>query len=329
MNSRYYDPEIGIFMCPDPGMQGTNHYEYAKCNPIMYNDPTGLKAGGFWQTITQAVSKVVNYVVTVYETITRTETYTRTDPYTGQTETEEKTVTETIAKQEQQQKIVTDNNSKQVQTSDGNGFSGGSNQESRATGKVDYQEQFKGMNGSVGVTPSNGGDKSPNGERILQTDTVLNQLAKAMESKGLSNPARWACNFMSSVTIAQIKVGKTLEAKEIISLANNMYDKESLGENFWVKDGFAIINATMNKLGSNIRAAYTSDANKYDFTMLKSNTSWTTKDKKGNEITKTGFHFYAGDSKGNLVYDPDPSLGSKINVSTPSINWGGYWYVPK
>jgi len=41
-NARYYDPHIGMFMRPDPAMDGLNHYAYANCNPIMYNDPTGL-----------------------------------------------------------------------------------------------------------------------------------------------------------------------------------------------------------------------------------------------------------------------------------------------
>lgn len=42
MNNRYYDPNTGMFTRPDPVMEGTNHYAYANCNPIMYNDPTGL-----------------------------------------------------------------------------------------------------------------------------------------------------------------------------------------------------------------------------------------------------------------------------------------------
>ena len=41
-NARYYDPHIGMFLRPDPAMSGLNHYAYASCNPVMYNDPTGL-----------------------------------------------------------------------------------------------------------------------------------------------------------------------------------------------------------------------------------------------------------------------------------------------
>jgi len=41
MNARYYDPDIGMFMRPDPAMDGLNHYAYANCNPIKYSDPTG------------------------------------------------------------------------------------------------------------------------------------------------------------------------------------------------------------------------------------------------------------------------------------------------
>ena len=44
-NARYYDPHIGMFMRPDPAMAQLNHYAYAGCNPIMYNDPTGLDFG--------------------------------------------------------------------------------------------------------------------------------------------------------------------------------------------------------------------------------------------------------------------------------------------
>gem|GEM_PF-4385364 len=44
-NARYYDPHIGVFMRPDPMMEGLNHYAYANWNPIRYNDPTGLSAG--------------------------------------------------------------------------------------------------------------------------------------------------------------------------------------------------------------------------------------------------------------------------------------------
>jgi RHS repeat-associated protein len=42
MNARYYDPRVGMFTTSDPVMDGANHYAYANCNPIMYNDPTGM-----------------------------------------------------------------------------------------------------------------------------------------------------------------------------------------------------------------------------------------------------------------------------------------------
>ena len=41
-NARYYDPDIAVFITPDPAMEGLNHYAYANSNPIKYNDPTGL-----------------------------------------------------------------------------------------------------------------------------------------------------------------------------------------------------------------------------------------------------------------------------------------------
>ena len=34
---------------PDPAMSGLNHYAYANCNPIMYNDPTGLWEKDSWR----------------------------------------------------------------------------------------------------------------------------------------------------------------------------------------------------------------------------------------------------------------------------------------
>lgn len=43
MNARYYDPQIGTFLRPDPAMDGLNHYGYVSGNPIFYTDPTGLE----------------------------------------------------------------------------------------------------------------------------------------------------------------------------------------------------------------------------------------------------------------------------------------------
>ena len=45
MNARYYDPHLGTFITPDPGMDGVNHYAYCAANPINYSDPTGLWDG--------------------------------------------------------------------------------------------------------------------------------------------------------------------------------------------------------------------------------------------------------------------------------------------
>ncbi len=46
MRARYYDPKVGRFISEDPiGFGGgtVNLYEYAKNNPIIFNDPSGLK----------------------------------------------------------------------------------------------------------------------------------------------------------------------------------------------------------------------------------------------------------------------------------------------
>ncbi|MCK4798112.1 MAG: RHS repeat-associated core domain-containing protein, partial [Spirochaetes bacterium] len=59
-NARYYDPHIGMFMRPDPAMAQLNHYAYAGCNPIMYNDPCGLDFG-----ISAIVGLVLSIVISV------------------------------------------------------------------------------------------------------------------------------------------------------------------------------------------------------------------------------------------------------------------------
>lgn len=41
-NARYYDPQVGSFLKPDPAMDGLNHYSYCNANPVNYVDPTGL-----------------------------------------------------------------------------------------------------------------------------------------------------------------------------------------------------------------------------------------------------------------------------------------------
>ncbi|MCP4614421.1 MAG: RHS repeat-associated core domain-containing protein [Planctomycetes bacterium] len=42
-NARYYDPQTGHFLRPDPAMEGFNHYLYVGGNPINYIDPTGME----------------------------------------------------------------------------------------------------------------------------------------------------------------------------------------------------------------------------------------------------------------------------------------------
>ena len=51
VNARYYDPEIGRFISPDPLAalgQKLNRYTYSRNNPINYLDPTGLTDEGVW-----------------------------------------------------------------------------------------------------------------------------------------------------------------------------------------------------------------------------------------------------------------------------------------
>ena len=40
--ARYYDPQIGRFMTPDPINDDWTPYSYVRNNPIMNNDPTGM-----------------------------------------------------------------------------------------------------------------------------------------------------------------------------------------------------------------------------------------------------------------------------------------------
>ena len=50
LNARYYDPNIGRFISPDPAMVNPanpitfNRYAYANDNPYRYTDPTGMKS---------------------------------------------------------------------------------------------------------------------------------------------------------------------------------------------------------------------------------------------------------------------------------------------
>ena len=47
MNSRVYDPQLGVFLSPDPLMQDMensqnfNRYAYCFNNPLKYTDPSG------------------------------------------------------------------------------------------------------------------------------------------------------------------------------------------------------------------------------------------------------------------------------------------------
>jgi RHS repeat-associated protein len=45
-NARWYDPTTGRYLSEDPIQDGSNWYAYAKNNPILYVDPTGLSAQG-------------------------------------------------------------------------------------------------------------------------------------------------------------------------------------------------------------------------------------------------------------------------------------------
>jgi RHS repeat-associated protein len=42
LRARYYDPEIGRFLGPDPASQPPNVYVYALGNPVTFVDPTGF-----------------------------------------------------------------------------------------------------------------------------------------------------------------------------------------------------------------------------------------------------------------------------------------------
>jgi RHS repeat-associated protein len=65
-NARYYDPALAMFICPDPAMQGANHYAYCGCNPVMYSDPTGCWNNDYGleailATIVSFVANIVNW----------------------------------------------------------------------------------------------------------------------------------------------------------------------------------------------------------------------------------------------------------------------------
>jgi RHS repeat-associated protein len=44
--ARYYDPELGRFMTPDPIKDDWTPYSYVRNNPIAYSDPTGMSYSG-------------------------------------------------------------------------------------------------------------------------------------------------------------------------------------------------------------------------------------------------------------------------------------------
>ncbi|SIQ23062.1 RHS repeat-associated core domain-containing protein, partial [Alkalispirochaeta americana] len=43
-NARWYDATIGSFTSEDPARDGGNWYAYVGHNPLVYTDPTGLRA---------------------------------------------------------------------------------------------------------------------------------------------------------------------------------------------------------------------------------------------------------------------------------------------
>jgi len=57
MNGRVYDPEIAMFLSPDPFVQSPgntqnyNRYSYCLNNPLMYIDPSGYIFGKLWRWI--------------------------------------------------------------------------------------------------------------------------------------------------------------------------------------------------------------------------------------------------------------------------------------
>ncbi len=46
-DARYYDPDLGRFLQPDPMLDGMNRYTYCGNNPIRYSDPTGFNSSDY------------------------------------------------------------------------------------------------------------------------------------------------------------------------------------------------------------------------------------------------------------------------------------------
>jgi hypothetical protein len=78
MNARYYMPEIGRFISPDPivpdpaNPQTFNRYEYGLNNPIKYTDPTGHCIDGIstWVCVAAGAAialKVIDWGWTIYD----------------------------------------------------------------------------------------------------------------------------------------------------------------------------------------------------------------------------------------------------------------------
>ena len=96
-NARYYSPNVGMFITADPAMDGANHYAYAGCNPVMYNDPSGC------ETVTIDTGYKSNYTYDTPNIQT-----------TGKEEQQQKNETQDITKDSKGND--TDNDEKKIET---------------------------------------------------------------------------------------------------------------------------------------------------------------------------------------------------------------------
>jgi RHS repeat-associated protein len=68
LGARYFDSALGRFLSTDPmtddsSAQASNPYSYARNNPVMYMDPTGLwSLSGAWDAVKSAASSAVDWV---------------------------------------------------------------------------------------------------------------------------------------------------------------------------------------------------------------------------------------------------------------------------
>ena len=208
-------------------------------------------------------------------------------------------------------------------TSGGNDLSG-SNGMSRALKTLDKYRNINLDNyGDEGEVQENGGNdwigksSKMTGKNYVfpsQKNVDLNMRAQELGIRGLSNPTRWACCFMSSVKLAADKAGAQPTNAEILDIAVNAYNVDApnfdnrvvLGNSYNVGDTYELMNMALESFDSSTRVLAAKSSNA-DFSINIYNTS-------------LGQHYTAANKKGVTFYNPDQSIKTTF-YSTMYFRW--------